>query len=169
MTKVSSRNIIDYSPKFPHVPEQMNDIKQDDGRWYPEAPIAAVGAVVFKEGKILTIKRGQEPSKGKWSIPGGRIELGETAYEAAQREVREECSIEIEIEHVLDTANNIIRDEDGRIKYHFVIIDLLARYVSGEIEAQSDAQECKWVTPGEMTELDLTPMLREMLTRQKLI
>jgi len=147
----------------------MNDLEPDDGRWYPQTPIAAVGAVVFKEGKILAIKRGQEPSKGKWSIPGGRIELGETAYEAARREVREECSIDVQIERVLDSANNIIRDENGRIKYHFVIIDMLARYVSGEIKAQSDAEECKWVTPQELTELDLTPMLREMLTRQKLI
>ena len=147
----------------------MNNLEPNDGRWYPETPIAAVGAVVFKNGKILTIKRGQEPNKGKWSIPGGRIELGETAYEAAQREVREECSIEVEIERVLDSANNIIRDEDGRIKYHFVIIDMLARYTSGEIKAQTDAEECKWVTPQELTELDLTPMLREMLTRQKLI
>ncbi len=147
----------------------MNDFEQDNERWYPQAPIAAVGAVVFKDGKILTIKRGQEPSKGKWSIPGGRIELGETAQEAGIREVREECSIEVEIERVLDAANNIIRDEDGRIKYHYVIIDLLARYVSGEIRAQSDAEECKWVTPQELVELDLTPMLREMLTRQKLI
>jgi len=147
----------------------MNDLEPDDGRWYPQTPIAAVGAVVFKEGKILAIKRGQEPSKGKWSIPGGRIELGETAYEAARREVKEECSIEVKIERVLDSANNIIRDENGRIKYHFVIIDMLARYVSGGIKAQSDAEECKWVTPQELTELDLTPMLREMLTRQKLI
>jgi mutator protein MutT len=147
----------------------MNDTEQDDSRWYPQAPIAGVGAVVFKDGKILTIKRGQEPSKGKWSIPGGRIELGETAQEAARREVREECSIEVQIERVLDAANNIIRDEDGRIKYHFVIIDLLARYVSGELKAGSDAAECRWVTPREMTELDLTPLLREMLTRQKLI
>ena len=125
--------------------------------------------VLFKDGKILTIKRGHEPSKGKWSIPGGRIELGETAQEAGQREVREECSIEVQIERVLDAANNIIRDEEGRIKYHFVIIDLLARYVSGKIRAQSDAEECRWVTPGEITKLDLTPLLREMLTRQKLI
>ena len=75
----------------------------------------------------------------------------------------------MEIERVLDAANNIIRDEEGRIKYHYVIIDLLARYVSGELRAQSDAEECRWVTPQELVELDLTPMLREMLTRQKLI
>ncbi len=147
----------------------MNESSEKENRWYPEAPIPAVGAVVFKDGKILTIKRGQEPSKGKWSIPGGRIELGETTYEAARREVMEECSIEVEIERVLDSVDNIIRDEDGRIKYHFVIIDLLARYVSGEIEAQSDAEECRWVTPQELLKLDITPMLREMLERTGLV
>ena len=134
-----------------------------------ETPIPAVGAVVFKEGKILTIKRGQEPGRGKWSIPGGRVELGETTFEAAVREVREECSIEVEIERVLDSVDNIIRDEDGRIKYHFVIIDLLARYVGGEIKAQSDAEECRWVTPQELIKLDLTPLLRDMLKRTGLI
>ena len=148
---------------------QMNESRGNDGRWYPEAPVAAVGAVVFKEGKVLTIKRAQEPNKGKWSIPGGRIELGETTYEAARREVMEECSIEVEIERVLDSVDNIIRDEDGRVKYHFVIIDLLARYVSGEIKAQSDAEECKWVTLQELVELDITPMLQDMLKRTRLI
>jgi 8-oxo-dGTP diphosphatase len=143
----------------------MNESPEKENRWYPETPIPAVGAVVFKEGKILTVKRGHEPGKGKWSIPGGRVELGETTFEAAVREVREECSIEVEIERVLDSVDNIIRDEDGRIKYHFVIIDLLARYVSGQIKAQSDAEECRWVTPRELVKLDITSMLREMLKR----
>ena len=147
----------------------MNESQDNDRRWYPEQPIAGVGVVVFKDGKILTIKRGHEPSKGKWSIPGGRIELGETVQEAGRREVREECSIDVEIERVIDAANNIIRDENGHIKYHFVIIDLLARYVRGEVEAQTDAEECRWVTPRELAELDITSSLREMLTRQGII
>lgn len=147
----------------------MSELLTEDSRQYPEVPIPAVGAVVFKEGKILTIKRGNEPSKGKWSIPGGRVELGETTCDAARREVMEECSIEVEIERVLYSVDNIIRDEDGRIKYHFVIIDLLAKYVSGEIKAQSDALECRWVTPQELLKLDISPMLREMLERTGLI
>lgn len=147
----------------------MSESLEKDNRWYPETPIPAVGAVVFKGDKILTVERGQEPSKGKWSIPGGRIELGETAFEAARREVMEECSIEVEIERVLDSVDNIIRDKDGRVQYHFVIIDLLARYVSGEIRAQSDAAECRWVTLRELLELDVTPMLRDMLKRNSLI
>ena len=136
---------------------------------YPESPVAGVGVVVFKEGRILLIKRGKEPNKGKWSIPGGGIELGETIYDAARRETREECSIEIEIERVLDTADNIIRDGEGRIKYHYTIIDLISRYKGGEIKAQSDAEECGWFTTEEAAGLDMTPMLRAMLERQGII
>jgi 8-oxo-dGTP diphosphatase len=147
----------------------MGELLTEESRQYPGVPIPAVGAVVFKEGKILTIKRGNEPSKGKWSIPGGRVELGETTFEAAVREVREECSIEVEIERVHYCVDNIIRDAEGLIKYHFVIIDLLAKYVSGEIRAQSDALECRWVTPQELLKLDISPMLRDMLESTGLI
>jgi len=147
----------------------MSEFPESNNRLYPQSPIACVAAVVFKEGKILLVKRSNEPNKGKWSIPGGGIELGETIYEAARREVLEECSIEIEIEKVLDTADNIIRDEDGRIRYHYAIIDLLARYVGGEIKAQSDAEECGWFTLEKLAGLDMSLTLRAMLERQGII
>ncbi|OGN98871.1 MAG: hypothetical protein A2Y58_04755 [Chloroflexi bacterium RBG_13_51_52] len=136
---------------------------------YPKSPIACVGAVVFKKDRILMVKRINEPSKGMWSIPGGAIELGETVYEAARREVLEECSIEIEIERALDAADNIVRDEKGRIRYHYTIIDLLAKYISGEIRAQSDAEECGWFEPEEIVSMDITPTLRVMLEKQGII
>lgn len=147
----------------------MSESSIKNSRLYPKLPIAVTSAVVFKEGRILMVKRAKEPNKGKWSIPGGGIELGETIYEAAKREVREECSIEIEIERVLDSADNIVRDERGCIKYHYVIIDLLARYAGGEMKAQSDAEECGWFTPEELAGLDITPTLRAMLERQGMI
>jgi len=143
----------------------MSKIPTNDSRWYPQLPMVGVSAVVLREGRILLVKRSKEPSKGKWSIPGGRLELGEALYEAAKREVLEECSIEIEIEHVLEVTDNIIRDEEGRIRYHFVLIDLLARYISGEAKAQSDAEECRWVTTEELVELDMNPQLRAVLMR----
>ena len=132
---------------------------------YPEQPIVAVSAVVFKDDRILAIKRGKEPGKGKWSIPGGRLELGEEIYEAGKREVLEECSINIEIERLLDVTQNIIRDDEGRVSYHYVLIDLLAKYVSGEAKAQSDAEECRWVTPEELAGLDISANLRAVLER----
>jgi mutator protein MutT len=124
-----------------------------------------VGALVLKEGRMLLVKRSQEPSKGKWSVPGGRLELGETISEAVKREVFEECGVQIEIVRILDVMDNILRDDDGRIRYHFVLIDLLANYLSGEPEAQSDAEECRWVIPSELTKLDMNPRLRDVIMR----
>jgi 8-oxo-dGTP diphosphatase len=144
---------------------QMDEPEKGEGRWYPEYPRVGVGVVVIRDGRMLMVKRAKEPNKGKWSIPGGGVELGETINEAARREVLEECSIEVEIERVLDAVDNIIRDEKGRVKYHFVIIDMLGRYVSGEAEAQSDAGECRWVAIKEIDGLDITTILRVMLKR----
>ena len=131
--------------------------------------MVAVHAVILKEGHILLVKRAKEPSKGKWSIPGGRIELGETIYEAAKREVLEECSVEIEIERVLDVADSIIRDGDSCIFYHFILIYLLAHYKDGDVKAQSDAEDAKWITTNELSELDTHTNLRTVLMRAALM
>lgn len=143
----------------------MNESLGSDNRWYPQMPMASIQALVLKEGHILLQRRSREPSKGKWSIPGGRLELGETIYEAAKREVLEECSIEIEIERLLDVADSIIKDEDGRVSYHFVVIYLLAGYKGGDVKAQSDAEDARWVTLKEIDELDTHPNLRTVLMR----
>ncbi|MFA5309887.1 MAG: NUDIX hydrolase [Dehalococcoidales bacterium] len=147
----------------------MSDASSEKSRLYPKMPMAGVGAVVFRGERILLIKRGKEPSKGQWSIPGGVIELGESVSQAVKREVMEECSIHIEIERVLDAVDNIVKDPDGKIRYHYVIIDLLTRYASGELQAGDDAAECGWFMPGEAAGLDLTPSLRAMLERRGII
>ena len=147
----------------------MKDTTIKDNRMYPKSPISGVGAVVYKAGKILLIKRAKEPNKGQWSVPGGAIELGETIYEAAIREVLEECSVKIKIERVLDAVENMVRDNKGRIRFHYVITDVLARYVSGKLEARSDAAECGWFTMEEAAEMDITPTLRAMLEKQGIL
>ena len=148
----------------------MKKTDNRDGRIYPASPISGVGVVVYNNaGKILMVKRAKEPNKGMWSIPGGAIELGETINRAAEREVYEECSVKIEIERVLDGAENMVKDGDGRIRYHYVIIDLLARYVSGKIKARTDAADCGWFTTGEIAKMDITPTLRAMFRRQGII
>ena len=144
---------------------QMSESPGNDSRWYPQFPMVGVHALVLKEGRMLLIKRSKEPSKGKWSIPGGRVELGEAISDAAKREVLEECSVEIEIERIFDVADNIIRDEKGRVRYHFVLIYLLARYKGGEVKALSDADDARWVTIKELAELDVHPQLRTVLLR----
>lgn len=144
----------------------MSNPPVNDGRWYPQYPMIGVHALILKEGRMLLIKRSKEPSKGMWSIPGGRLELGETVSGAVKREVFEECGVQIEIVRILEVMDNILRDDDGRIRYHFVLIDLLANYISGEPKAQSDAEECRWVTPAELTKLDMNPKLRAVIIRE---
>lgn len=147
----------------------MDETEKGEGRWYPEYPRVGVGMVVIRDGRMLMVRRAKEPSKGKWSIPGGAIELGETLHEAVVRETMEECSVKIGVERLLDTAETIIRDDSGQVKYHFVMIDFLGRYVSGEIKAQSDAGECRWVALKEIDGMDIPSTLRAVLKRHGII
>jgi 8-oxo-dGTP diphosphatase len=147
----------------------LTDGHRLDGRIYPRFPLPGVGVVVFKEKRLLLIKRGHEPHKGQWSVPGGAIEVGETIAEAAGRETLEECSIKIDIVGLLDTADIIVKDDDGRVRYHYVIIDLLANYRDGKLEARSDAAEAGWFTPQEAAAMDLTETLRSLLEKHKII
>lgn len=137
----------------------------NDSRWYPQYPMIGVHALIVKDGCILLVKRAKEPKKGMWGIPGGRLELGETYSEAAKRELLEECSIEIEIERLLDVTDYILRDEQHRIAYHFVLIYLLAQYQSGSVKAQSDAEEAKWVPFEKIAELETHPHLKSLLEK----
>jgi ADP-ribose pyrophosphatase YjhB (NUDIX family) len=112
---------------------------------------------------VLLIKRAHPPSKGRWSIPGGAIELGETLHEAARREVREECGVEVEIDEVVDVVDNIVLDESGNVRFHYVVICQLARYVSGAARPNSDASEACWVTREELSTLDMHPLARQVV------
>ena len=125
-------------------------------REYPPQPRVAVGVVIVKNSSVLLIRRGNEPSKGLWSVPGGLIELGETVEEAARREVKEETGIDIRIERLLEVANNIVRDEQGKIRFHYVLIDFLAHPLSSSLKSQSDASEAKWVHFKELSDYSLT-------------
>lgn len=134
-------------------------------RKYPKVPIVGVGAVVIKQGQVLLVRRANDPNRGQWSIPGGAVELGETLAQAAVREVREECGIEIEPGEVLSTFDLIQRDERGRIIYHYVLIDLAARYVGGEPTAATDAMEVRWVEEKDLAQLDIIPRLLPVLRK----
>ena len=143
----------------------MNQSPTNDNRWYPQYPMIGVHTLIVKDGCILLVKRGKEPGKGMWGIPGGRLELGETYSEAAKRELLEECDIEIEIECLLDVMDYILRDEQGRVEYHFVLLYLLARYLNGVVKAESDAEEAKWVSFEKITELETHPHLKALLKK----
>lgn len=125
-------------------------------RRYPPAPLVGVGVVVFNvRGQALLIKRGNPPRAGQWSLPGGLIDLGEKLVDAARREVREECAIEIEIGDFVATFEPIERDAEGRIEYHYVVIDFWASHVSGEPVAQDDAAAAGWVDIAALPSLQL--------------
>lgn len=130
---------------------------------YPDSPQIAVGAVVIRDEKVLLVKRMKPPGKGLWSIPGGRVELGETLKEAAEREVKEEAGVVIRAKDPVYTFDLIHRDDQGYIRFHYVIVDLLADYVSGKLNPSSDACEARWVTPHELEELTMSRTTRKFL------
>jgi len=114
-----------------------------DNRTYPARPIVGVGALVWRDDKILLIKRGKSPAKGEWSLPGGAQELGETIEETARREVREETGCEIGSLTFLGAFDSMERDDAGKLLYHFTLIDFEANWISGEPspgEAEDDAR-----------------------------
>jgi 8-oxo-dGTP diphosphatase len=111
---------------------------------YPAHPAVGVGAVVVRDGKVLLIKRAHEPRKGEWSLPGGIVELGEGLLEALRREVREETGLEISVGPHIETFDRIHRDAEGRVRYHFVIVDYLCTSADGEPIAATDAEAVAW-------------------------
>ena len=114
-------------------------------RLYPERPIVGVGVLVFRGEEVLLVKRGKPPRLGQWSIPGGMQQIGESVAEAAARELREETGVEAEIKEVIAVVDSINRDEDGRVKYHYTLVDLWAEWRAGEAMAGDDAAEVAWV------------------------
>ena len=113
-------------------------------REFPESPRLAVGAVVVDRGRVLLVRRGKEPLKGHWSLPGGALELGESLEEGLVREVREETGLAVEAVELIELLDRIHR-EGERVRYHYVIADYLCRVVGGEVQAGSDADAVRWV------------------------
>jgi ADP-ribose pyrophosphatase YjhB (NUDIX family) len=134
-------------------------------RLYPKQPLIGVGAVLVCSGKILLEKRKNEPGKGKWSIPGGLVELGEEAEQTAVREVWEETGLTVGKPELIDVLDNVELDEDGRVKYHFVIIDYFLRLKGGTLKASSDAAELRWVNLDAVESYVLTGTFREFFVR----
>jgi 8-oxo-dGTP diphosphatase len=136
-------------------------------RLYPKQPIVGVGAIVICDGRILLEKRKGEPGRGKWSIPGGLVELGESLELAVIREVREETGLDVEKPEHIDVVDNIIRDQNGEVKYHFVMVDYFLKLKGGELQAASDAEELRWVPFDEVERYDLTKTFRAFFQRNR--
>ena len=130
---------------------------------YPDHPRLAVGAVVFKDDCVLLVRRGRPPARGQWAIPGGNVKLGETLQQAAQREILEETGIVIAAGEPVYTFDAIVRDDKGRIQFHYVIVDLAGQYVDGEVNAGDDADDVRWVAEAELGALDVSPATVDLL------
>jgi 8-oxo-dGTP diphosphatase len=138
-------------------------------REYPEAPIAGVGAVIVRDDdptgrkQVLLIRRAQEPLKGEWSLPGGAVELGETLEEAIRREVLEETGLVVETVDIVQALDRISRDAEGRVRYHYVLIDFLCRIVGGSLACATDALEGRWASADDLD--GLTPLTVEVIRK----
>lgn len=130
-------------------------------REYPPCPLVAVGVFVLRGDRCLIVRRGQPPSQGDWSIPGGRVELGETLRQAALRELAEECgpALRVDLKGVAVTLDRIATAPGGRVRYHYVLIDFVAEHLAGEPTAGTDALEVRWATLADLAALPTTPGL----------
>lgn len=125
-------------------------------RELPANPLVGIGAVIVDlRGRVLLVKRGTEPMKGHWSLPGGLLELGETLVEGIKREVSEETGLFIEPEAIVEVVDRIYRNSDGKqsqVQYHYVIVDYWCRVIDGDLKPSSDASEVAWVSRAEWTD-----------------
>jgi mutator protein MutT len=134
-------------------------------REYPNHPIVGVGAIVIKGQEVLLAKRGKEPGYGEWSIPGGVVKLGETLEDAVIREVCEEVNLAIKVEGVVEVLERIFRDPEGKIQYHYVLVDFLCKHLSGEEKPSSDALEVQWVPISEIPHHPLPGKTRRVIQK----
>jgi 8-oxo-dGTP diphosphatase len=124
-------------------------------REYPDNPLVGVGAVIVQENRVLLIRRGQSPLLGEWSLPGGVLECGESLREAVVREAREETGLVVETAEMLGVYERVIRDDEGRVRYHYVLLDFFCRPLGGDLKAGSDAADVRWFTRDELPALNL--------------
>jgi len=134
-------------------------------REYPAQPVVGVGAVVVRGGRALIVRRGHEPRKGEWSLPGGLLHLGESLADGARREVREETGLEVEAGPIIETFDRVHRDADGRVRFHFVIVDVVCWSDAGEPVAGSDAEAVAWVTADEIDGYGINPHAKAVLLK----
>ncbi len=137
----------------------MNDI-----RTYPTRPFLAVSAAIFRDGKVLVVRRARKPAFNLYTMPGGVVEAGELLSEAAAREVREETALEIEVLSLAGHREAVMRDSQGRVERHFVIMCFAARWISGEPVLNEELDDARWLDPSEIAGLRTTDGLAEIVT-----
>jgi len=128
----------------------------DSPRRYPTRPLVGAGAVVHRRGRVLLVRRRNPPNQGKWAIPGGLVELGETVQVAATREIFEETGLRVTIEGLLDVQTDVHKDAVSRLEYHYVLVDYLAKPVGGRLRLNSESSESGWFTSEQTKRLPMS-------------
>lgn len=132
-------------------------------RKYPSSPIIGVGGILFQQDRVLLVRRGREPGLGQWSIPGGVVNTGETLKEAVVREVFEETHLEVEVLALAKVLERIFRDPEGRVAYHYVLVDFLCRCRGGELKSDSDAQDARFVPLKDLPSYEVAAVTLEVI------
>lgn len=128
-------------------------------------PQLGVGAIVFHRHKVLLVKRANPPCAGEWAIPGGKVRLGETLQQAAERELKEETGITVQAKEPVFAFDLIEQDTEGNYLFHYVVVDLAAKYIEGDVSAASDASEARWFSPAELDDYPVNATTRKLLQR----
>ena len=134
-------------------------------RQFPERPIVGVGAVIVDGDRVVLIRRAHEPLKGEWSLPGGAVNVGETLADAVAREVQEETGLVVRVGPLIEVLDRVHRDGDGRVEYHFVLLDYKCRVVSGTLAHGSDASDACWVDRSDLAKYGLSDLARRVVNK----
>jgi ADP-ribose pyrophosphatase YjhB (NUDIX family) len=137
----------------------------NDPRAYPQRPFLAVSAAIFRRGQVLLVKRARPPVTGVYTLPGGVVEAGETLHDAVMREVMEETSLTVDPVALAGHRDVVVRDEEGRVHRHFVVLPFAARWVAGEFTPSEELAEGFWMNPREIAGLRTTDGLPDIVAR----
>jgi ADP-ribose pyrophosphatase YjhB (NUDIX family) len=140
-------------------------MESDMNRRYPDAPLVGVGAIIFRADQVLLIQRGREPSLGRWSVPGGLVEVGESLLDAVKREVMEEVNLEVDVKDVVAVLDRVIKDEGGRVEYHYILVDFLCESVEGNPAPASDVLDCRFFPLNDLPRQSMTAGTEQVIHR----